>query len=108
MGISCETDHENDTPPSRVSTRAAVASIVGKEALVRIYMDYSFMSFRWFSIYCIALMIWICGAAHAQQPGVLEGRVMDPSGAVIPGASVLVEPQPSGPVHTVQTDGEGR
>lgn len=33
---------------------------------------------------------------------------MDPSGAVIPGASVVVESQPSGPAHTVQTDGEGR
>ena len=65
------------------------------------------MSFRWFSICCIALMIWICGMAHAQQPDVLEGRVMDPSGAVIPGASVVVESQPSGPTHTVQTDGEG-
>ncbi len=53
-------------------------------------------------------MIWICGVAHAQQSGVLEGRVMDPSGAVIPGASVLVVPLPSGPAHTVQTDGEGR
>ena len=66
------------------------------------------MSCRWFSIYCIALMIWICGAAHAQQPNVLEGRVMDPSGAVIPGASVVVEPQPSGPARAVQTDEEGR
>ena len=33
---------------------------------------------------------------------------MDPSGAVIPGASVVVQPQLSGPAHTVQTDGEGR
>lgn len=66
------------------------------------------MSLRWFSTYCIALLMWICGVAHAQQSGVLEGRVMDPSGAVITGASVLVETQPSGPAHTVQTDGEGR
>ena len=108
MGISCESGHKNDTSPSRVPTRAGVASIVGKEAFVRIHMDCSLMSFRWFSICCIALMIWTCGAAHAQQPDVLEGRVMDPSGAVIPGASVVVESQPSGPAHTVQTDGEGR
>ena len=66
------------------------------------------MSFRWLSICCLVLMAWISGVAHAQQPDVLEGRVMDPSGAVIPGASVVVEPQPSGPTHTVQTDGEGR
>ncbi|MFP5238007.1 MAG: carboxypeptidase regulatory-like domain-containing protein [Acidobacteriota bacterium] len=66
------------------------------------------MSFRCFSVCGIVLLIWICGAAHAQQPVVLEGRVMDPSGAVIPGASVVIEPQPSGPTHTVQTNGEGR
>jgi hypothetical protein len=108
MGIICENGYENDAPASFVPTRAAVVSIVGKEAIVRIHKDCSFMSFRRFSIYCIALTIWICGVAHAQQSGVLEGRVMDPSGAVIVGASVLVEAQPSGPAHTVQTDGEGR
>lgn len=33
---------------------------------------------------------------------------MDPSGAVIPGATVLVEQEPGGASRTVQTDGEGR
>lgn len=33
---------------------------------------------------------------------------MDPSGAVIAGASVVVELQPSGPAHPVQTEAEGR
>lgn len=66
------------------------------------------MSLRFFLIHCLAVVMWIGGAAHAQDFGVLEGRVMDPTGAVIPGASVLVEPQPSGPSRTVQTDGEGR
>lgn len=53
-------------------------------------------------------MMWICSVAHAQRPGTLEGRVADPSGALIPGATVLVEPQPSGPSQSVQTDGTGR
>ena len=75
---------------------------------MRIHKDCSFKSFPWLSIYTLALTIWICAAARAQRSGVLAGRVMDPSGAVIPGASVLVEPQPSGRSQTVQTDGEGR
>ena len=75
-----------------------------------IHRNCSFKSFRWHSIpiYIIVLTIWVCAAAHAQRPGVLEGRVMDPSGAVIPGALVLVVPQPSGRSQTVQTNGEGR
>ncbi len=75
---------------------------------MRVLKDCSFKSFRWPSICTLALTIWICAAAQAQRSVVLAGRVMDPSGAVIPGASVIVEPQPSGPAHTVQTDGEGR
>ena len=81
---------------------------VAEEAFVQIHKDYSFMSLRWYLIYCLTFMMWICGAAHAQKPDVLEGHVMDPSGAVIPGASVVVELKPSGPARTVQTDGEGR
>lgn len=61
-----------------------------------------------FSIFCLALNLWISGLAHGQRLGVLEGHVMDPSGAVIPGALVVLAPQPSGPSHTMQTDGEGR
>ena len=75
---------------------------------MRVHKDCSFKSLRWLSIGTLVLTIWICAAAQAQRSGVLAGRVMDPSGAVIPGASVIVEPQPSGPAHTVQTDGEGR
>ncbi|MFP5228069.1 MAG: carboxypeptidase regulatory-like domain-containing protein [Acidobacteriota bacterium] len=50
----------------------------------------------------------ICALAHAQSAGGLEGRVMDPSGAVIPGASVQVEGPSARASRSVQTDGEGR
>ena len=46
--------------------------------------------------------------AFAQRTGALQGRVMDPSGAVIPGASVQVEIESSGASHIARTDGEGR
>ena len=92
-----ENDHENDAQASRISTRAKFLSTVAAEAAMRIHKGFSCMPLRWFSICCLVLMMWIAAVAHAQQPGVLEGRVMDPSGAVIPGASVLVEPQNSGP-----------
>ena len=103
-----EDDHEDDGRASCISTRAEIFSTVIAETSMRIHKDFSFMPLRWFSIYCLVFMMWIAAVAHGQQPGMLEGRVMDPSGAVMPGASVLVERQNSGPSQTVQTDGEGR
>lgn len=108
--MSDAVDHKSAAATSCASTEAEADLNYSKELFMRIYKDCSFKSFRWLSnpIYALAFTIWICAAAHAQRPGVLEGRVMDPSGAVIPGASVLVVPQPSGPSQTVHTDGEGR
>lgn len=63
---------------------------------------------RWAFIGALALTVWICGTAYAQRIGVLEGHVMDPTGAVIPGAAVVIQLEPSGPSQTVQTDGAGR
>ena len=97
MGMVYEDDHENDARASCISTRAEILSTAIAETPMRIHKDFLFMPLRWFSICCFVFMMWIAAVAHAQQPGVLEGRVMDPSGAVIPGASVLVEPQNSGP-----------
>ena len=37
----------------------------------------------------------------------MRGRVMDPSGAVVPGASVSVEALPKGPTIKTKTDGAG-
>lgn len=58
-------------------------------------------------------MPWL--AARAQSNGAIQGRVEDPSGAVIPGASVTVRPQPGaarpqagGPSRTATSDGLGR
>lgn len=66
--------------------------------------------FRFCRLFCIypLLIVWIGNSAHAQLAGVLQGRVMDPSGAVIPGATVRVQAQPAGSSRTVQSDGEGR
>ncbi len=60
------------------------------------------------SVCALALMLSMGAVARAQPAGVLQGRVMDPTGAAIPGASVLVQLEPSGPSRTVRTDGEGR
>jgi len=57
---------------------------------------------------CWLVLISLCGAAYAQRADGLGGKIMDPTGAVIPGATVLVEPHPSGPAQSVQTDREGR
>lgn len=63
----------------------------------------------WLLVGSLTLAGWMCGTAYAQRRlATVEGRVMDPSGAVIPGAIVQAEPQPSGPSQSVKTDGEGR
>jgi hypothetical protein len=60
--------------------------------------------------FCTVVLIGalLSSKAGAQRSAVLVGRVMDPSGAVIPGASVLVEPEFAATSRTAQTDGEGR
>lgn len=45
--------------------------------------------------------------ALSQQPGALHGRIIDPTGAVIPGASVIIEALPNGPSTTTTADGVG-
>jgi iron complex outermembrane receptor protein len=49
------------------------------------------------------------GLAQTLAPtGKVEGRVADPSGAVIVGADVFLEPAAGGPSRSTVTDGEGR
>ncbi len=52
-------------------------------------------------------LLLACSALWAQYAGSLQGRVADPSGAVVPGATVLVELEPNGPSRTAATNGQG-
>ena len=45
---------------------------------------------------------------HAQVSAVLSGTITDPSGAVVPGASVSAKNEDTGALRQVLTDGEGR
>jgi iron complex outermembrane receptor protein len=56
-------------------------------------------------ILCIAILTQI---AFAQSSGMLQGTITDPSGAVIPGAKIVVEQAQSHFVQTVQSDGVGK
>src|SRR6185437_15014892 len=91
----------------RISSRVSL-QLMSKKPFMWIHRSRSLKRFKWILVFPFGLAIWMGTVAHAQQSCVLRGQVMDPSGAVIPGASVIVEPQPSGPSQTVQTDGEGR
>lgn len=57
---------------------------------------------------CACLLIVLsAGCAWAQQRGSLQGRVLDPSGAVIPGATIQLLSQQGGKPLNVTTDAAG-
>lgn len=58
-------------------------------------------------LFAWAVMLCASRSAPSQQTGALQGRVMDPTGAVIPGASVSVQRLPTGSTRTTMTDGAG-
>lgn len=72
-----------------------------------IYRNF-FLKKLWISICVFLFSIASFSAAGAQRPSALEGRVMDPSGAVIPGATIRVTSPVSGTARTAKSDGEGR
>jgi hypothetical protein len=50
----------------------------------------------------------MCVPGYAQVRGELRGQILDPSGAVVRGASVRVTQEPSGPSRSARSDGAGR
>ena len=54
------------------------------------------------------LLLVIASPARAQTMAALQGRVLDPSGAVVPGASVVVRDSATGFARVAPTDAEGR
>jgi hypothetical protein len=62
-----------------------------------------------FPVLLLALLAFVTPSASAQQlTGTLSGTVYDQSGAVIPGAKVVLKNQASGDVRTAVADGSGR
>ncbi len=61
------------------------------------------------SLVFVSVVLFFCVHASAQtSSGTLQGVITDPSGAVIPGASVEIHNPVSGYDRTVPTDGAGR
>ncbi len=56
----------------------------------------------------VALFVWASMPVAAQTTGVLQGRVLDGSQAVLPGATITVQSPAQGFARSVATDGEGR
>ena len=54
------------------------------------------------------LLLLTVSPASAQTMAVLQGRVLDPSGAAVPGASVVVRNSATGFTSTTSSDAEGR
>src|ERR1700678_2481301 len=57
-------------------------------------------------VFVFSAMFWTVQAQS--NSGSISGTVTDPSGSVVPGATVTVENPVSGYVRTVKTDGAGR
>jgi hypothetical protein len=56
----------------------------------------------------LAIALLLPGAALAQEAGRFVGVVLDPSGAVVPGATVTVKNERTGEERSVPSNGEGR
>jgi hypothetical protein len=60
------------------------------------------------SLFCYALMLlFFVASAYAAITGVISGTVTDPSGAVVPGVTIVALNVQTGVKHTVVTDGKG-
>ena len=56
----------------------------------------------------VAVAILFCSLAGAQTAtGILQGRVVDPTGASVPDAKVSIENERTGVVHVIATNSEG-
>ena len=54
-----------------------------------------------------ALLFGFFASLHAQSIGTLQGRVLDPEGAVVPGARIALRNRATGLERIVETDSEG-
>ena len=59
------------------------------------------------SLLTFLLLLCMSAAASAQSTATLQGRVTDPSGAVVPGAKITVRSQANGTERMAQTDDDG-
>ena len=65
---------------------------------------------RIFTLHCffLCLLLAVCPSAWGQATATLHGTVVDPSGALVPGAQITIERLGTGvPLHTVTTDERG-
>jgi hypothetical protein len=66
-----------------------------------------FVTSHFFSLLLIALSVALCPAASAQSTAVLRGSVLDPSGAAVVHAKVVVQNQATGEKWDTQSDSDG-
>jgi hypothetical protein len=69
-------------------------------------MKLMYLSIR--TIAVVALALSMTALTHAQSDGRFSGAVLDPSGAVVANATVVIKNERTGAVRTVTTDAAGR
>jgi len=62
----------------------------------------------WLGLFCLLFAYSNAALAQTIASGTIQGRVTDPTGAVIPGAAVEITQRETGVTTPVQTDGLGR
>lgn len=65
------------------------------------------ISHDWLGMCCIVLLLGAVSTLHAQGVGQVQGRVVDPSGAVVPQATVRIMAQAKGSSREVKTNSKG-
>ncbi|MGB6898816.1 MAG: carboxypeptidase-like regulatory domain-containing protein, partial [Candidatus Acidiferrum sp.] len=62
---------------------------------------------NWLRLALLVFSLALSGLAHAQSTASLNGTVMDPTGAGVPNAQVVVKNEATGVASKTQTDGAG-
>src|SRR5579862_8250155 len=62
---------------------------------------------RYFAALALTIAVFTSGSVFAQSTAAIQGTIVDPSGAAVPGASVTVHNQGTGEERTTTTDSAG-
>src|SRR5580692_94768 len=102
---SCSASHFLPGGLERASGRGEKTML--KQEKIITHFRREFVNVAWLAIFCLALGV-ISASAQTSGSSSLSGVVADPSGAVVPGATVAIQNPVSQFIRTTKTDATGR